>query len=192
MNEANAFIGRTKQPTPEEVDLALGKAAPVWHSYLNWLADELGIKDQEWKSVSTNKYGWGLRMKLKKRTIVYLGPAHDCMTIFFVLGDRAIAAAKWVDRLRCFAAHGRWTRNHVLAHSVQSPPKWLVPKRAMSRQSRPHAAAARQQQLVSCPYRGNSPSLVIMKQSRTAVKLTASTGMGNIEAANRCSAHCVT
>jgi len=92
MNEANAFIGKTKQPTSDEVDLALGKAAPIGHSYLTWLAEE-GVKEQEWKSVSA-KYGWGLRMKLKKRTIVYLGPAHNCMTVSFVLGDRAVAAAK--------------------------------------------------------------------------------------------------
>jgi len=92
MNEANAFIGKTKQPTSDEVDLALGKAAPIGHSYLTWLAEE-GVKEQEWTSVSA-KYGWGLRMKLKKRTIVYLGPAHNCMTVSFVLGDRAVAAAK--------------------------------------------------------------------------------------------------
>jgi len=96
VSEANAFIGKTNQPSPEEVDLALGEAAPVWHSYLSWLAEEQGVTDSEWKSVSA-KYGWGLRMKLKKRTIVYLGPAHDCMTVSFVLGERAIAAAKSAD-----------------------------------------------------------------------------------------------
>ena len=95
MNEANAFIGKTKQPTSDEVDLALGKAAPIGHSYLTWLAEE-GVKEQEWKSVSA-KYGWALRLKLKKRTIAYLSPCAGCFRVSFVLGDRAVAAAHQCD-----------------------------------------------------------------------------------------------
>ena len=46
------------------------------------------------------KYGWGLRMKLKKRTIVYLGPCAGCFRVAFVLGDRAMAAARQADLSR--------------------------------------------------------------------------------------------
>jgi hypothetical protein len=36
-------------------------------------------------------------MKLKKRTIVYLGPCDGCFRVAFVLGDRAVAAARKSD-----------------------------------------------------------------------------------------------
>jgi len=93
MEAKNAFIGRPDQPTLEEVDAVLGKAAPLWHSYLDWLSGEHGVDVLEWKSVSA-KYGWGLRLRLKARTIVYLGPSRDCLLVSFVLGNRSVATAK--------------------------------------------------------------------------------------------------
>jgi len=59
---------------------------------LDWLAEQ-DVTGQEWQSVSP-KYGWGLRLKLKKRTIVYLGPCDGCFRVAFVLGDGAVAAAR--------------------------------------------------------------------------------------------------
>jgi hypothetical protein len=38
-----------------------------------------------------------LRLKLKKRTIVYLSPCNDCFRVAFILGDRAVAAARRSD-----------------------------------------------------------------------------------------------
>jgi hypothetical protein len=92
METPNAFIGKATLPTPEEVSAALGATAEVWKQLVDWLAEQ-GVADLEWKSVSP-KYGWGLRMKLKKRTIVYLGPCDGCFRVAFVLGDRAVAAAR--------------------------------------------------------------------------------------------------
>ena len=59
---------------------------------MDWLATQ-GVAEQEWKS-SSPKYGWSLRLKLKKRTIVYLGPCDGCFRVAFVLGNRAVAAAR--------------------------------------------------------------------------------------------------
>jgi|ERR1035438_3074519 hypothetical protein len=95
METPNAFIGKGTLPAPEEVSAALGSTAEVWKQLLDWLAEQ-GVADLEWKSVSP-KYGWGLRMKLKKRTIVYLGPCDGCFRVAFVLGDRAVAAARQSD-----------------------------------------------------------------------------------------------
>jgi hypothetical protein len=93
MDTSNAFTGITVQPTAEEVSAALGPSAPAWKQFIDWLAEEQGVADQEWKSTSP-KYGWSLRLKLKKRTIVYLGPCHRCFRVGFVLGDKAVAAAR--------------------------------------------------------------------------------------------------
>ena len=43
------------------------------------------------------KAGWALRLKLKKRTIVYLGPREGCFRASFILGDKAVAAARSSD-----------------------------------------------------------------------------------------------
>lgn len=96
MDIPNAFIGRADQPAPHEVAAALGAAAPLWNGLVSWLAMEKGVAEQEWKSVS-RKYGWALRLKLKKRTILYLGPCDGCFRVSFVLGDRAVAAARLSD-----------------------------------------------------------------------------------------------
>jgi len=96
MEYRNAFIGKKEQPLPAEIDAVLGESAPVWHSYIHWLATEHAITELEWKS-SGARYGWSIRLKLKKRNIVYMGPAEGCFCVSFVLGDRAIAATKQAD-----------------------------------------------------------------------------------------------
>jgi len=96
MDIANAFVGRHDQPSPAETKAALGQTAPLWDELVTWLATEKGVTEQEWKSVSA-KYGWALRLKLKKRTIAYLSPCAGCFRVSFVLGDRAVAAAHQCD-----------------------------------------------------------------------------------------------
>lgn len=93
MEIQNAFIGQTTQPTQAEIASALGATEGLWRQLLDWLAAEHNISDGEWKS-SSLKYGWSVRMKLKKRTIVYLAPCGRCFRASFVLGDKAIAAAR--------------------------------------------------------------------------------------------------
>jgi Protein of unknown function (DUF3788) len=90
----NAFIGKQEQPSPEEISAALGPMATLWKEFVDWMADNLGVSTQEWKGVVVKKYGWSLRLKLKKRTIVHLGPCIGCFRVAFALGDNAVAAAK--------------------------------------------------------------------------------------------------
>jgi Protein of unknown function (DUF3788) len=89
----NAFIGHPLQPTVQEVEAALGPASTAWQVLIDWLAREHGVTDQQWKSFSP-KFGWSLQLKLKKRTIVHLGPCQGAFNAAFILGDRALAAAK--------------------------------------------------------------------------------------------------
>ena len=50
----------------------------------------------EWNCLKP-KYGWNLIAKAKKRRIVYLGPCNGCFRVSFVLGDKAMAAARAGD-----------------------------------------------------------------------------------------------
>ena len=87
----NAFIGRTKPPTDEELSTELGAARALWDELLT----ELALPIQEWNSYSP-KAGWSMKLKLKKRTILYLAPCHGSFRVAFVLGDKAMEAARQV------------------------------------------------------------------------------------------------
>lgn len=94
MEVLNAFVGKTERPSPDEVSTVLGPTANLWNEFVDWMASSLGVADQEWKGICVRKYGWSLTLKLKKRTIVYLGPSTGCFRVAFVLGDKAVAAAR--------------------------------------------------------------------------------------------------
>jgi hypothetical protein len=96
MESPNAFIGKAEKPSAKEVAAALGASAKVWEQLVGWLAKEHGVSEEEWKSISP-KYGWSLRLKLKKRTIVHLSPGKGSFRVAFVLGDRAVRAALQSD-----------------------------------------------------------------------------------------------
>jgi hypothetical protein len=63
---------------------------------VDWLAREQGVVLEEWKCISL-KYGWSLRLKLKKRTIVHLSPCNESLRVAFILGDHAVKAARQSD-----------------------------------------------------------------------------------------------
>jgi len=92
MENPNAFIGKTTQPTAEEIAAALGSSAEIWKQLVEWLAEQ-GIANPEWNSYSP-KAGWSVRFKFKKRNIVYLAPCKGCFRVAFIFGDKAVAAAR--------------------------------------------------------------------------------------------------
>jgi Protein of unknown function (DUF3788) len=92
METLNAFIGKTAQPTAKEVITALGSTAELWKQLVDWFAEQ-GVTVQEWNSYSP-KAGWALRLKVKKRNIIYLAPCAGCFRIAFIFGDKAVAAAR--------------------------------------------------------------------------------------------------
>jgi len=85
----NAFIGRTKPPTDEELSAELGVVRALWDELLA----DLALPVQEWNSYSP-KAGWSLKVKQGKRTIVYLAPCHGSIRVAFILGAKAVAAAR--------------------------------------------------------------------------------------------------
>jgi hypothetical protein len=90
---ANAFINKPKQPTEADLAAALGPAKAVWDQLLANLAQEFDVNVHEWNCYSL-KAGWSLRVKRKARTIVWLGPRQDSFMVAFILGDKAMQAAR--------------------------------------------------------------------------------------------------
>jgi hypothetical protein len=85
----NAFIGRTQPPTEDELSIELGAARALWDELLT----ELALPIRQWNSYSP-KAGWSLKLILKKRTILYLAPCHGSFRVAFVLGAKAVEAAR--------------------------------------------------------------------------------------------------
>ena len=90
----NAFIGKTTPPTDAELAAALGAAKPIWDELLRQLAAEHAVATHVWKSHSPQKWGWSLRVLRAKRTIVWLSPGQRGFTVLFILGEKAVAAAR--------------------------------------------------------------------------------------------------
>ena len=89
----NAFIGRTKAPSDADLAAALGAAKPLWNEIVVDMARELGLTSSEWKSYGV-KQGWALQLRRGKRNIVHLAPCEGSLRVLFILGDRAVAAAR--------------------------------------------------------------------------------------------------
>lgn len=89
----NAFIGEAISPSDAKLAEALGPAKAVWDTFLFDLASELDADKHEWKSYSA-KYGWSLRVCRKARTIVWLSPLEGCFEVLFILGEKAMQAAR--------------------------------------------------------------------------------------------------
>lgn len=77
------------EPTSDQVAAALAEGIASWSSLEGWLASTGGIDAWEWFS-SGKKYGWALRGKKGKRTIVYMIPQRGSFLVGLVLGDRAM------------------------------------------------------------------------------------------------------
>jgi hypothetical protein len=88
----NAFVGELKQPTDTQLAVTLGPGKKLWDRLVAELVRELNLDGQEWTSYSA-KAGWSLRLKRKKRNILYLAPLHKSFRVALVLGDKAVAAA---------------------------------------------------------------------------------------------------
>lgn len=123
MEIQNAFIGRKDQPSGKEISEKLGPAAAIWDELISWLTAQ-GIACTEWKSVLP-KYGWSLRPALKSRIILHLAPCVDCFRVTFILGDRAVTAARAarlpkaiLDMIAASKRYAEGTGVHLAVHKT--------------------------------------------------------------------------
>ncbi len=95
MTSDNAFVGKTEAPTDTELGAALGTESKLlWDQVLADLAGSHNLTVWEWTSYSP-KAGWSVRVKHRKRNIVYLSPiAGGIVRVTFIFGAKAMTAAK--------------------------------------------------------------------------------------------------
>jgi hypothetical protein len=87
------FDEKSRQPNDGDLAKALGKTKGFWDDLKDHVAKEYEPVTEEWKYYG-QKYGWSLRLVRKKRTILYLIPCKGYYLAAFVLGDRAVQAAR--------------------------------------------------------------------------------------------------
>jgi hypothetical protein len=92
----SAFGDKTRPPQEDEVVEVLGRSQAAWRCLREDLAKAYPPLVEEWIYPS-RKWGWTLRLKRKKRAIVYLTPHERYFVAGTALGERAVAAALTSD-----------------------------------------------------------------------------------------------
>jgi hypothetical protein len=90
--EPGAFNDKTRQPTPAALAGALKKAQGLWEELVRLISDQHAPITREW-IYGGSKYGWSLRLKQKKRAVVYLTPCDGYFRAALALGEKAVRAA---------------------------------------------------------------------------------------------------
>ncbi len=120
----NAFAGRAKQPSEKALASVLGTRHSLWKCLVTDLKRELKLDAAEWHTASV-KLGWSLRLQLKKRNIVYLGPREGGFLAAFILGDKAVAAARKCtlpdDVLKIIGGAKRYAEGTAVRIEVKKP-----------------------------------------------------------------------
>jgi hypothetical protein len=93
MNVAlSAFDDKLKQPTEDNLRTMLGRTARHWDDLKSHVAAQYPPLDETWNFAGAN-YGWSLRLKQKKRTVLYMTPCKGHFLVGLVLGGKAVMAA---------------------------------------------------------------------------------------------------
>lgn len=92
----SVFDDRSHVPEPGELTSALGPAAELWIDLTSAIRSDFDPLSEDW-TWSGKKWGWALRLKHKKRAIVYLTPRAGFFVAGFALGEKAVEAARASD-----------------------------------------------------------------------------------------------
>jgi hypothetical protein len=88
----SVFDDRSKEPEAMDLAIALGRSRAHWDSLVAHVAAEYAPLGKTW-SFAGAKWGWSLRLKQKKRTVLYMTPCKRRFLVGFALGEKAVKAA---------------------------------------------------------------------------------------------------
>ena len=88
----SVFDDNSRPPRDDELVVTLGSTFVFWNELKNLMASRFTPLSVEW-GFSSKKTGWGLRLKLEKRTILYMTPCKGYFMASFALGEKAVKAA---------------------------------------------------------------------------------------------------
>ena len=89
----SAFDDKANEPGQRDLEKTLGRSAAHWVALVAHIAAEFAPLDESWNFAGA-KWGWSLRLKQKKRTVLYMTPCRKHFLVGFALGERAVQAAR--------------------------------------------------------------------------------------------------
>ena len=92
MIEPGAFTDKTRRPTPASVAASLRRASALWLQTKDAIRAQHAPLTEEWVFGGKN-YGWSLRLKQRKRAVVYLTPCVGYFRAGLAFGEKAARAA---------------------------------------------------------------------------------------------------
>lgn len=89
----SALDDESRAPDAAALAAVLGGSSDVWHDLESAIQESHGPLAAEWHFAGA-KYGWSLRLKKGKRTVIYLIPGSGCFLAGLVFGEKAVAAIR--------------------------------------------------------------------------------------------------
>ena len=89
----SAFLDRGSPPSERALEAILGKGNGLWAELLADLSSEFAPLNEKW-SFSGKSHGWILRLRQKRRTVLYMVPCPGYFVASFALGEKACQAAR--------------------------------------------------------------------------------------------------
>jgi hypothetical protein len=90
MSDPSIFMVKEKEPTINELEVALGSTYSFWQKIVVKVYSFYPDGKPEWNFPGKN-YGWSFRIKDKRRAILYLLPRKGYFKAAFIFGDKAVA-----------------------------------------------------------------------------------------------------
>jgi len=119
----NPFVDFPHPPKPADIRQALGRSAAAWDALRTHISEHFGEVTENW-AVPAKKYGWSLRLKLKKRTILHLGPRSKHFIAVIILGEKAVGAlreSELAPEVIAMVEHAtRYTEGRVIRFEIRS------------------------------------------------------------------------
>jgi hypothetical protein len=88
----SAFDDKRKKPEAAAVRETLGRSSMHWFGLIERVESEFPPAVAEW-TFGGAPWGWALRLKRKKRAVLYMTPARKHFLVGFALGEKAVRAA---------------------------------------------------------------------------------------------------
>ena len=85
----SVFEDRSTEPSQVALREVLGRSYAYWEALTIHLAERYPPLDQAWGFAGA-KWGWSLRLRQKKRTVLYLTPRRKSFLAGFALGEKAV------------------------------------------------------------------------------------------------------
>ena len=88
----SAFGDKSREPNSAELHQVLGRSGARWDELTAFIESTYSPLSVSW-GFADAKWGWSLRLKQRKRTVMYLTPCERHFLVGIVLGEKAVQAA---------------------------------------------------------------------------------------------------